>query len=186
MQTMVRGQTILIDPQLICSVIGVPVLAISEAPFLDEAPSIDFLHDFFRTRPLPDQHRCFCSYAPLFSKSCGDRSLASSSTEWAVSHPSVCYSDTDSVLHVQAHLAHYARGSRWEEHESLFWVFDHSNLPSGHAKHFRLGAPLTDSKSPWHEAQGAVAQPPPDLPTVAASSSSQAVPPSFDIETAFA
>jgi len=35
-----------------------------------------------------------------------------------------------------------------------------------------------------HEAQGAVPQPPPDLPTVAASSS-QAVPPSFDIEAAF-
>jgi len=22
--------------------------------------------------PLPDQHQCFCSYAPLFSKDCGD------------------------------------------------------------------------------------------------------------------
>jgi len=37
-----------------------------------------------------------------------------------------------------------------------------------------------------HKAQGVVPQPPPDLPTVAASSSSQAVPPSFDIEAAFA
>jgi hypothetical protein len=37
-----------------------------------------------------------------------------------------------------------------------------------------------------HEAQGAVPQPPPDLPTAAASSSSQVVPPSFDIEAAFA
>jgi hypothetical protein len=37
-----------------------------------------------------------------------------------------------------------------------------------------------------HEAQGAVSQPPLDLPTAAASSSSQAVPPSFDIEAAFA
>jgi hypothetical protein len=36
-----------------------------------------------------------------------------------------------------------------------------------------------------HEAQGAVPQPPPDLPTAAASSS-QAVPPSFDIEATFA
>jgi hypothetical protein len=51
MQTMVRGQTILIDPQLISSVIGVPVLPIPRAPFPDEAPSIDFLHDFFGTRP---------------------------------------------------------------------------------------------------------------------------------------
>jgi hypothetical protein len=37
-----------------------------------------------------------------------------------------------------------------------------------------------------HEAQGTIPQPPPDLPTVATSSSSQAVPPSFDIEAAFA
>jgi hypothetical protein len=36
-----------------------------------------------------------------------------------------------------------------------------------------------------HEAQGAVSQPPPDLP-IAAASSSQVVPPSFDIEAAFA
>jgi hypothetical protein len=53
MQTMVRGLTILIDPQLISSVIGVPVLPISRVPFPpgDETPSIDFLHDFFGTRP---------------------------------------------------------------------------------------------------------------------------------------
>jgi hypothetical protein len=37
-----------------------------------------------------------------------------------------------------------------------------------------------------HEAQGVVPQPPPNLPTAAASSSSQVVPPSFDIEAAFA
>jgi hypothetical protein len=39
-QTMVRGQTILIDPQLIIYVIGVPVLPVSRVPFPDEAPSI--------------------------------------------------------------------------------------------------------------------------------------------------
>jgi hypothetical protein len=51
MQTMVRGQQIQIDPQLINPVIGVPVLPVSGVPFPDEAPSIDFLHDFFGTRP---------------------------------------------------------------------------------------------------------------------------------------
>jgi hypothetical protein len=51
MQTMVRGQTYLIDPQLISSVIGVPVLPVSGVPFPDEAPNIDFLHEFFGTRP---------------------------------------------------------------------------------------------------------------------------------------
>jgi hypothetical protein len=38
----------------------------------------------------------------------------------------------------------------------------------------------------WNEVQGTAPQPPPDLPTAAGSSSSQAVPPSFDIEAAFA
>jgi hypothetical protein len=51
MQTMVRGQQIQIDPQLISAVIGVPVLPVSGVPFPDEAPGIDFLHDFFRTKP---------------------------------------------------------------------------------------------------------------------------------------
>jgi hypothetical protein len=51
MQTMVRGQQIQIDPQFISVVIGVPVLLVSGVPFPDEAPSIDFLHDFFGTRP---------------------------------------------------------------------------------------------------------------------------------------
>jgi hypothetical protein len=55
MQTMVRGQIIQIDPQLISAVIEVPVLPISEVPFPDEAPSIDFLHDFFGTRPQREE-----------------------------------------------------------------------------------------------------------------------------------
>jgi len=43
MQTMVKGQTILIDPQLINSVIGVPVLPFLGVPFPvgDDAPKID-------------------------------------------------------------------------------------------------------------------------------------------------
>jgi hypothetical protein len=52
-QTMVRGQPIPIDPHLINAVIEVPVLPVSGVPFppRDEAASIDFLHDFFGTRP---------------------------------------------------------------------------------------------------------------------------------------
>jgi hypothetical protein len=106
-----------------------------------------------RQVPFPDQHRCFCSYAPIFSKDCGDKPLASSSSEWVYSqegHPSLCHRDADSFLPVQAHLAHYARGLRWEEHESVFWVFDHSNLSSGRDRYFRRWASLTDPRSPWH------------------------------------
>jgi hypothetical protein len=51
LQTLVRGQQIQIDPQLISIVIGVPVLPVFGVPFPDEAPSINFLHDFFGTRP---------------------------------------------------------------------------------------------------------------------------------------
>jgi hypothetical protein len=53
MQTIVREQTILIDPKIISFVVGVPVLPVSGVPFPpgDETPSIDFLHDFFGTRP---------------------------------------------------------------------------------------------------------------------------------------
>jgi len=53
MQTMVRGQPIQIDQQLISAAIGVLILLVSGVPIPtgDETPSIDFLHDFFETRP---------------------------------------------------------------------------------------------------------------------------------------
>jgi hypothetical protein len=49
MQTMVRGHTIQVDPQLISFVLGVPVLPVSSVPFPPgvEASSMDFLHNFF-------------------------------------------------------------------------------------------------------------------------------------------
>jgi hypothetical protein len=44
MQTMVRGHTIQVDPQLICSVLKVPILPVSGVPFRlgVEAPSMTF------------------------------------------------------------------------------------------------------------------------------------------------
>jgi hypothetical protein len=70
-QIMVRGQTILIDPQLISSLIGVPVLPVSGVPFPpgDETLSIDFLHDFFGTRPQREDkshsHVNIGAFAPM-------------------------------------------------------------------------------------------------------------------------
>jgi hypothetical protein len=57
MQTMVRGHTIQVDPQLSNSVLRVPVLPVSSVPFPlgVEAPSMDFLHDFFGTRPQGEE-----------------------------------------------------------------------------------------------------------------------------------
>jgi hypothetical protein len=87
MQTMVRGQPIQIDPQLISVVIGVPVLLVFGVPFPNEAPSIDFLHDFFGTRPQREDKShsqvniSAFAHAPIFSKGCCDKPLSSSSSE---------------------------------------------------------------------------------------------------------
>jgi hypothetical protein len=99
MQTMVRGQTLLIDPQLISSVIGVPVLPVSGVPFpaSDGTPIIDFPHDFFGTRPQREDKSHYQinigAFAPMhlflakvvdasiFSKGGCDKPLASSSSE---------------------------------------------------------------------------------------------------------
>lgn len=98
-------------------------------------------------------YQCVCSYALIFSKGCRDKPLTSSSSEWVYSqegHHSLCNCDADSFLLVQAHLAHYAWGWRREEHESVFWVFNHSNLSLGRDRYFRLWAQITDSRSSWH------------------------------------
>jgi hypothetical protein len=75
-------------------------------------------------------------------------------------------------------------------------VSDHSNLPSGCARHSdsepRSWIPdplgkqtlMKSNAKLRHEDQGGVPQPP-SAPPPAASSSSQAVPPTFDIEAAF-
>jgi hypothetical protein len=53
MQTVVKGHTIQIDPQLISVVIKVPVLPVLGVPFPYgiKAPSMDYLLDFFGARP---------------------------------------------------------------------------------------------------------------------------------------
>jgi hypothetical protein len=89
MQTLVRGNTIQIDPQLISAVIGVPVLLVPGLPLPEgvEAPSIDYLLDFFEARPQGEespllyQDWCLCSYAQAFGKYCSDKLLASNSSE---------------------------------------------------------------------------------------------------------
>jgi hypothetical protein len=57
MQTVVRGHTFQFDPQLINAVIGVPVLPVPEVPFPDgiEAPSMDYLLDFFSAQPQGEE-----------------------------------------------------------------------------------------------------------------------------------
>jgi hypothetical protein len=123
MQTMIRGQTILIDPQLISSVIGVPDLPVSGVPFPagDETPSIDFLHDFFGTRPQREDKshsqiniNAFASMHQFLAKVVVTNlwpQARQSELSLKKATPSLCHSDADSFLPVQAHLANYARGS---------------------------------------------------------------------------
>jgi len=194
-QTMVRGQTILIDPQLICSVIGVPVLPVSGAPFPDEAPSIDFLHDFFGMRPQREEKSHsqinIGAFAPMH------RFLAKVVVTdlWPQARRSELTLKKVTLLYT----LHTMLEVHDEKNTSLSFgclitqiclqvVLDISDSepcsripdPLGIQTLMKSNAQLR------HEAQGVVPQPPPDIPTVAASSSSQAAPPSSDIGAAFA
>jgi hypothetical protein len=57
LQTRVREHTIQIDPQLISSIIDVPVLDISASPFLEilEPPSLEHIMDFFDAHPEDEE-----------------------------------------------------------------------------------------------------------------------------------
>lgn len=71
MQTIVRGHTIQVDPQLISSMLGVLVLPVSSVPFPPgvEPPNMDFLHDFFGAWPQGEEesHSQFSigAFAPM-------------------------------------------------------------------------------------------------------------------------
>jgi hypothetical protein len=122
LQTMVRGQTILIDPQLISSVIGVLVLPVSGVPFPDEAPSIEFLHDFFGMRPQREDKSHsqinIGAFAPMhrFLVKVVVTNLwpQARRSELTLKKATLLYAIVMQTpfLPVQAHLAHYARGSR--------------------------------------------------------------------------
>jgi hypothetical protein len=70
-QTLVRGNTIQIDPHLISVVIGVLMLPILGFPFPEgvEAPSIDYLLDFFKAQPQGEErvysHIRIGAFAPM-------------------------------------------------------------------------------------------------------------------------
>jgi hypothetical protein len=207
MQTMVRGQTIPIDPQLISSVIGVPVLPVSGVPFPDEAPSIDFLHNFFGTRPQRKDKSHSQIYIDAFALM--HRFLAkvvvtnlwpqARWSELTLKKATLLYAIVLRTLFCLCkHILHTMLEVRDEKNTSLSFgclitqichqvVTDISDSepcsripdPLGIHTLMKSNAQLR------HKAQGAVPQPPPDLPTAAASSS-QAVPPSFDIEATFA
>jgi len=208
MQTMVRRQTILLDPQLISSVIGVPVLPVSGTPFPDEAPSIDFLHDFFGTRPQREDKSYsqinISAFAPmhLFLAKVVVTDLWSQAlrSELTLKKATLLYAIVMRTPFCQCnHILHTMLEVRDEKNTSMSFgclitqiclqvVPDISDSkpcsripdPLGIQTLMKSNAQLR------HEAQGGIPQPPPDLPTAAASSSLQAAPPSFDIEAAFA
>jgi len=207
MQTMVRGQPIQIDPHLISAMIGVPVLPISGVPFPDEAPGIDFLHDFFGTRHQREDKSHsqinIGAFAPMH------RFLAkvvvtnlwplARRSELTLKKATILYAIVMRTPFCQCkHILHTMLKVHDEKNTSLSFgclitqiylqvVIDISDSepcsripdPLGIQTLMKSNAHLR------HESQGAVPQPPPDLPT-AAVSSSQVVPPTFDIEAVFA
>jgi hypothetical protein len=203
---MVRGQPIQIDPQLISAVIRVLVLPVSGVTFPDEAPSIDFLHDFFGTRPQREDKSH--SQINIGAFALMHRFLAKVvvTNLW----PQACRSE----LTLKKATLHYAIVMRTPfclyKHilHTMLEVWDEKNMSLSFGCLItqiclELMTDISDSKPrSWipdplgiqtlmksnvqlrHEAQGAVPQPPPIPPPVAVSSS-QAVPPTFDIEVAF-
>jgi hypothetical protein len=208
MQTLVRGQPIQIDPHLISAVIGVPVLPVSRVPFPpgDKGPSIDFLHDFFGTRPQREEkshsHINIGAFAPIH------RFLAKVviTNLWPQAHRSELTLKKATLLYAIVmrtpfclckHILHTMLEVRDEKNTSLSFgclitqiclqiVTDISDSeprswipdPLGIQTLMKSNAQLQ------HKAQGDFPQPPP-VPPLAAASSSQALPPSFDIEAAF-
>jgi hypothetical protein len=208
MHTMVRGQTILIDLQLISSMIGVSVLPVSGAPFPYEAPNIDFLHDFFGTRPQREgkshSQINIGAFAPmhcfLAKVAVTDLWPQTRRSELTLKKATILYAIVMRTLFCMCkRILHTMLEVRDEKNTSLYFgclitqiclrvVPDISDSepcsripdPLGIQTLMKSNAQLR------HEAQGVVPQPPRDLPTAATSSSSQAMPPSFDIEAAFA
>jgi hypothetical protein len=207
LQTLVRGQQIQIDPQLISVVIGVPVLPVFGVPFPDEAPSIDFLHDFFGRRPQQEDKSHSQINIGAFTPR--HRFLAkvvvtnlwpqARRSELTLKKATLLYANVmRTPFYLCKHILHTMLKVLDEKNTSLSFgcLITHICLQvvtdiSDSEPHSRIPDPLgiqTLMKSNaqlQHEDQGAVPQPPPDLPTVSASSS-QVVPPTFDIEAAFA
>jgi hypothetical protein len=201
MQTMVRGQTILINPQLINSVIGVPVLPVSGVPFPtgDETPSIDFLHDFFGMRPQREDKSH--SQINIGSFSPMHRFLAKvvMTNLWPQARQSEITLKKATLLYAIVmrtpfclckHILHTMLKVRDEKNTSLSFgcliiqICLHSEPRSRIPDPLGIQTLMKSNTQLQHQAQGGVPQPPP-VPPPAAASSSQAVPPTFDIEAAF-
>jgi hypothetical protein len=208
MQTMARGQKILIDPQLISSMIGVPVLPVSGVPFptSDETPSIDFLHDFFGMRPQREDK----SHSQINIGAFGPMHQFLAKVVVTNLWPQACRSELTlkkaTLLYAIVmwtpfclckHILHTMLEVHDEKNTSLSFgclitqiclqvVTDISDSEPRSWIPYPLGIQtlMKSNAQLWHEAQGGVSQPPP-VPPPAVASSSQAVPPTFDIEAAF-
>jgi len=204
---MVRGQTILIDPQLISAIIGVPVLPVSGVPFPpgDEAPSIDFLHDFFGTRPQDKSHSQINigAFAPThqFLAKVVPTNLwpQARRSELTLKKTTLLYAIVmQTPFCLCNHILHTMLEVRNEKNTSLSFgclitqiflqvVTDISDSEPRSRIPDPLGIQtlMKSNAQLRHEGQGDVPQPLPVLVTPSTAASSQVVPPSFDIEAAF-
>jgi hypothetical protein len=207
MQTVVRGRAILIDPQCISSVIGVPVLPVSGVPFPEEAPSIEFLHDFFGTRPQREDKSHsqinIGAFAPMhrfLTKVVTNLWPQARRSELTLKKATLLYAIVMRTPFCMCkHILHTMLEVRDGKNMSLSFGCLITQICLQVMPDISNSEPLSRIPDPLgiqtlmksnaqlrHEARGIVPQPPPDLPPAAASSSSQAVPPSFDIEATFA
>jgi len=211
MQTMVRGHTIKIDPQLVSSMLGVLVLPISGVPFPPsaEAPSIDFLHDLFGTRPQREEKSHSQINIGAFTPMHRFLAKVVVTNLWPQARRSELTLKKATLLYVIVmktllclckHILHTMLEVRDETNTGLSFGYLITQICpqcvtdiSDSEPRSRIPNPLgiqTLMKSNAqlrHEGHGDVPQPPlVPLDSSVAASSSQAMPFSFDIEAAFA
>jgi hypothetical protein len=209
MQTMVRGQTIQIDPQLINAVIGVLVLPVLGVPFPPgvEAPSIDFLRDFFGMRPQREEKSH--SQSNIGASAPMHRFLAKVvvTNLWPQARRSELTLKKATLLYAIVmrtpfclckHILHTMLEARDEKNTSLSFGCLITQICLRVMTNISDSKPRSQILDPlgiqtlmksnvqlWHKGQGDVPQPPPVPITPSTAASSQVVPPSFDIEAAF-
>jgi hypothetical protein len=136
------------------------VLPVSRVPFPDEAPNIDFLHDFFGTRPQREDKsysqiniRAFAPMHRLLAKIVVTNLWPQArQSELTLKKATLLYAIViQTHFCLCKHILYTMLMVRDEKNTSLFFGCLITQIClSGHDRYFRLGALLTDSISPWH------------------------------------
>jgi hypothetical protein len=192
-------------------VIGVLVLHVPGVPFLDgvEAPNMDYLLDFFGVRPQGEEKSHSQINIGAFAPMHQFLAKIVMSNFWPQARRSALTLKKATLLYaimmrtpfcLCKHILHTMLEVRDETNTSLsfgclithiclHFVIDISDFKprSRIPNHLGKQTFMKSNAQLWHEGQGEVPQPPlVPVDTSATASSSQSVPPSFNIEVAFA